>query len=170
MRLYHATNRDAAENIKVEGKLRPGVKGFAGGAIYFSSSPDAARRKMRQGHASVIITCEVDLGKCEYSARNQMDKGNGFDTVIVPFQAGDVYAVYDPMRIEIIEFMEISTGHVTMFVQPSYSAEPGNVAPTPYLASPASPRLGTLVAQEPAQDNAIAIAPAARWHPKGSKM
>jgi len=114
-RLYHATCRAAAESIKQEGRFRCGERGFAGGAIYFSGEQHAACRKLRDT-PDVVITCDVDLGLMTEAKRYDMDKdkceASGFNSVKIC--ALDVYAVYDPHRIQIVRFTDLQQEQVQL--------------------------------------------------------
>jgi len=115
MFLYHATTRAAADSIKEEGHFRCGKHGFAGGAIYFSSTQKAACTKIWNGRggAEVVIRCEVDLGRTIDAGPNEVKSERqckllGGDSVKI--RKKDVYAVYDHTRIKIVSFEDLFTG------------------------------------------------------------
>lgn len=114
MLLFHATDLAAARRIDQSGRFRPGSHGFAGGAIYFSSTAKNACRKHRNGRGNpdIVIQCEVDLGWClDGAERRTVDcqrcYGLGYDTVKIA--KVDVYAVYDPTRIRILKFRQVGS-------------------------------------------------------------
>ena len=110
--LFHATSAENAQSIHEEKELRPGSHGFVGGAIYFSSDPEAARRKFHggRGQPDVVIKCSVDLGQLvevprdEYDIRDLLDMGYDSAKVI----GVDVFAVYDPERVQILQFYDLN--------------------------------------------------------------
>mmetsp|Transcript_10708 Transcript_10708/g.25285 ORF Transcript_10708/g.25285 Transcript_10708/m.25285 type:complete len:142 (-) Transcript_10708:209-634(-) len=73
--LYHATTEGAADAIERSG-FECGSHGFAGGAIYFSSDPDAACRKFRNGRGNpeIVIECLVDLGTVLEAHKGKVDR------------------------------------------------------------------------------------------------
>eukprot|EP00438_Fugacium_kawagutii_P013670 Skav213143 [mRNA] locus=scaffold107:496608:496874:+ [translate_table: standard] len=83
--LYHATSEDAAFGIE-RGGFRCGVHGFAGGAIYFSQSAEAACRKYRNGRGNpdILIECIVTLGRVLDAVKNTVNgndvRRQGFDS------------------------------------------------------------------------------------------
>eukprot|EP00930_Biecheleria_cincta_P097663 TRINITY_DN89367_c0_g1_i1.p1 TRINITY_DN89367_c0_g1~~TRINITY_DN89367_c0_g1_i1.p1 ORF type:complete len:345 (+),score=85.28 TRINITY_DN89367_c0_g1_i1:54-1037(+) len=107
LKLYHATSRDAADSIMKQGQFRPGTHGFAGGAIYFSEHEARACRKYRNGRGNpdVTILCDVDVGILIEAEVHAMDKEKcvaaGGDSVKI--RRHDVFAIYDPSRIQIIK-------------------------------------------------------------------
>lgn len=121
MRLYHATDYSAAEQIKESRRFHCGSHGFAGGAIYFSMREDGARRKYRngKGNPDVIIKCEVDLGRLLQAERHKVNRDTcraaGYDSVKI--QDLDVYAVYDPSRVQILNFEDLRKGSVNPLQQ-----------------------------------------------------
>lgn len=106
--LYHATSAENAQSIREENELRPGSHGFVGGAIYFSEDPDAAIRKCHggRGQPDVLIQCLVDLGQLIEVPRDMYDIQDlldmGYDSAKVI--GVDVFAVYDPERVQILQF------------------------------------------------------------------
>jgi hypothetical protein len=133
--LYHATNSNAAKKIKEDGSLRPGDGGYAGRAIYFSSKEEAAKKKMQRGSCDVVIRCSVDLGRWIQAKKHELNENCGFDSVIIRYH--DVYAVYDPARIEILEFKIVCTGQVKQ-----HRPRPPS---TPILRPQPSPQLLTII-------------------------
>ncbi len=111
MQLYHATDSVCAGLIKQENRFKCGTHGFAGGAIYFSERANAACRKFRngQGNPDVVILCSVNLGRCIVAEKREMSReaceAQGCDSVKILNL--DVYAVYDPSRIEIVSFQDL---------------------------------------------------------------
>ena len=103
--LYHATSEECARSIDRSQTLRCGTSGFAGGAIYFSSTPENAGRKSRV-FATVIIRCMVELGRTlevsPHMVTAQDVLRDGYNSVSI--RGFDVFAVYDPWRVRIIEF------------------------------------------------------------------
>lgn len=83
--LYHATSDFAAHGIDREG-FRCGNHGFAGGAIYFSQSSQAACRKYRNGRGNpdILIQCRVTLGRVLEAVQNTVNENSvrrrGFDS------------------------------------------------------------------------------------------
>ena len=117
--LFHATSESAAWSIERDGALYPGNHGFAGGAIYFSQSPEGACRKYRngQGNPDILIQCRVNLGNCMHAAKHTVrTPDRGYDSVKVI--GVDVFAVYEPWRVQVISYQR--TGHGQSF--PSMSA------------------------------------------------
>ena len=62
--------------------------GFAGGAIYFSRSPDGACRKYKNGRGNpeILIECDVQLGRCLEAGKHVIGsreevQRKGFDSV-----------------------------------------------------------------------------------------
>mmetsp|Transcript_18599 Transcript_18599/g.41778 ORF Transcript_18599/g.41778 Transcript_18599/m.41778 type:complete len:213 (+) Transcript_18599:55-693(+) len=134
MRLYHATDDNAAEEIKRVRRFRCGTHGFAGGAIYFSAKKAAACRKIRNGRGNpdVVITCEVDLGRTIFAREHEMNRqrceSSGYDSVRIT--GLDVYAVYEPDRITILQFENLHTGQVSTLQQEgNYFGSSANCAP-----------------------------------------
>ena len=69
-------------------RFAPSSRGFAGGAIYFSRSPDGACRKYKNGRGNpeILIECNVQLGRCleagKHVIRSREDvQRKGFDSV-----------------------------------------------------------------------------------------
>lgn len=118
MRLYHATDNSAAEQIKNSRQFRCGRHGFAGGAIYFSKRKDGACRKYRNGRGNpdIIIECEVDLGRL-VQAKPYEVSGQSQSIDSVKIKNLDVYAIYDPGRVEILSFENLRTGSVTLMLE-----------------------------------------------------
>lgn len=114
MFLFHSTNAAAAHEIERTRRFRRGTRGFAGGAIYFSSSSLAACRKYGRGRGNpdVVIKCKVDLGTVVEGYRNCIDERqcrvSGGDSVKI--HGVDVWAVYDPERVQIVAFTDAWTG------------------------------------------------------------
>eukprot|EP00927_Polykrikos_kofoidii_P079405 TRINITY_DN7618_c0_g2_i1.p1 TRINITY_DN7618_c0_g2~~TRINITY_DN7618_c0_g2_i1.p1 ORF type:complete len:259 (-),score=14.62 TRINITY_DN7618_c0_g2_i1:201-977(-) len=69
--LFHATSESNATNICRRKEFRHGTKGFLGPGIYFSRTPQNARRycQCRQ-KPTVVVQCEVNLGRS-----NQVGQG-----------------------------------------------------------------------------------------------
>lgn len=138
--LYHATSAENAESIRQENELRPGSHGFIGGAIYFSSDPEAACRKYHggRGQPDVVIECLVDLGELIEVPRDEYDIQDllamGYDSAKV--FGFDVFAVYDPERVQILQFHDLNS-----FSDHDHSAESGSsgeYSERPYVSHPGS--------------------------------
>jgi hypothetical protein len=117
--MYHATTAEAAKSIEKSRRFLPGKRGYAGAAIYFASDwADAVTHSFNGCHhgakkqATVVITCEVNLGLCKRAGKHEVDKRycdvNGFDSVRI--QSSTTYAVYDHTRIVIQEFSHAASG------------------------------------------------------------
>ena len=103
---YHATNASAARSIRANG-FRCGSKGLAGGAIYFATSEQHAKRKSNHGN-DVVLKCQVTLGRTltldeDGDPTMTLDElnGKGYDSVKI-LRNGDEYAVYEPSRVRVL--------------------------------------------------------------------
>eukprot|EP00928_Gymnodinium_smaydae_P037759 TRINITY_DN26170_c0_g1_i2.p1 TRINITY_DN26170_c0_g1~~TRINITY_DN26170_c0_g1_i2.p1 ORF type:complete len:448 (+),score=5.76 TRINITY_DN26170_c0_g1_i2:181-1524(+) len=124
MYLYHATSLAAARQIDSSREFKPGTRGFAGSAIYFSKTERGAERHCFNGKGSpdVTICCWVELGRCAHAKKNTMDRRmceqHGYDSVKI---AGtSTYAVFDSNRIYILHFKVIHTGLWSRSLDDSY--------------------------------------------------
>ena len=103
---YHATNSDAANGIATCG-FRCGTAGMAGGAIYFATSEEDARRKSNNGN-TVVFRCLLRMDRvCELDCNGdasmtlQSLNAKGYDSVKIR-RNGDEYVVYEPWRVRIL--------------------------------------------------------------------
>ena len=103
---YHATNARAAASIRTFG-FKCGLKGLAGGGIYFATSEGDAKRK--SGHGSdIVLKCKLTLGRTltlpyagDPSMTLQTLNGMGFDSVKI-LRSGAEYVVYEPGRVSVV--------------------------------------------------------------------
>ena len=59
-RLYHVTSEENGKKILKSGRMYRGIQGWAGGGIYFATTPAAARSKAR--NSGVMLSATVLLG------------------------------------------------------------------------------------------------------------
>jgi hypothetical protein len=110
--LYHVTNREAAQCIVHQRRMRRGGSGMFGGAIYFAQRPEIAVKKARSWLIpnDAVICAMVDLGRsavlnrqCHHLTKKKMRDWN-FHSVTGRQNEGKPteYAIYDYRRIQII--------------------------------------------------------------------
>jgi hypothetical protein len=106
-KLYHQTSLDISKKIFEERRMKPGLFGLAGPAIYFATKPEDTHHKAY--NTGVILECWVELGRIlqlpewgnSWMTRD-MIKRMGFDSALIPRLKGYEYAVYEPDRIKYI--------------------------------------------------------------------
>eukprot|EP00445_Apocalathium_hangoei_P006506 CAMPEP_0203864414 /NCGR_PEP_ID=MMETSP0359-20131031/14745_1 /ASSEMBLY_ACC=CAM_ASM_000338 /TAXON_ID=268821 /ORGANISM="Scrippsiella Hangoei, Strain SHTV-5" /LENGTH=407 /DNA_ID=CAMNT_0050782139 /DNA_START=84 /DNA_END=1307 /DNA_ORIENTATION=+ len=124
--LFHATDMASASEIEQSGRFRPGRKGFAGGAIYFSASYDEACCRFKGGkrNPEIVVECEVLLGRIFEAGRWTMNQRKcsaaGYDSVKIVDE--EVYAVYDPNRITIRSFRSTEETATELALAPASTA------------------------------------------------
>jgi len=100
VRLYHQTDRAAADKILQSQRMARGSSGLAGGGIYFAESVSDTYRKAQS--KGVVLSATVKLGKpkrlgssgdCAVSYSSLQDEG--YDSVIVDRPGGTEYVVYN---------------------------------------------------------------------------
>eukprot|EP00434_Breviolum_minutum_P005200 symbB.v1.2.004585.t1/scaffold261.1/size248783/13 len=110
---------------------------FAGGAIYFSRSPDGACRKYKNGRGNpeILIECNVQLGRCLEAGKHVIHsredvQRKGFDSVKI--DGLDVYAVYEPWRVTALRFRRVGgfeSFHSMQALRPRRQRAPLSPAP-----------------------------------------
>ena len=104
--LYHMTNKDSADKIKLSNKMLPGSKGKFGPAIYFTENPSSSASKSIFGSSS-LITAKVKLRNMLESniplpfVNKQILENYGKNSVKGNFKNSE-FAVYDPEDVEVL--------------------------------------------------------------------
>lgn len=75
--LYHCTAMSNAQSIIRQKEFRPGNHGFIGPGIYFSRTPEYARRycQCRAPGPRVVLQCQVKLGSIKYATKGHYGTG-----------------------------------------------------------------------------------------------
>jgi len=100
MRLYHATNKVGADGIIETGIMMRGQNGSYGGAIYFSPSAQATKKRARE--CGYLVMADVYVGKTKVETNVAPDmyfqrlNAMGYDSIRGSWnQEGDEYVVYN---------------------------------------------------------------------------
>ena len=104
MRLYHQTDRAAADSILSSGEMRLGSRGSVGPGIYFAETPAATHRKAER--KGVVLEVDVRLGRVKELSRPDGSitlaklHEEGYDCVkLTYFSSGVEWIVYSPDQV-----------------------------------------------------------------------
>lgn len=95
---------------------------FAGGGIYFATTPEDANRKAKNHGA--LLTCRVNLGNLKTISEDGDTSltfskllNEGYDSVLIRRVRGVEYVVYNYDQVQILEVEDVDTGEILFNVR-----------------------------------------------------